>query len=413
VDVVREKPRRRHRLLYVGAAAALVGAVTGFMSLHPAAPEVERSTLWIDTVRRGTMVREVRGAGTLVPESQRIVSALTAGRVDRVLVRPGTRVETATLLVEMSNPDVQLQALDAERQVKLAEADLASLRASLETQRLAAVAAVASVHSELREAERAARVAETLAGQGLASTMEIERAQDRAEEVRTRDESERQRLAVLTDALRAQLDLRRLEVERLRAIARFQQERVASMQVRAGAPGVVQELALEPGQWVNPGQLLARVASPERLKAVIRIPETDARDLTLGLTAIVDTHNGTVPAHVSRVDPAVQNGSVAVDLAVDAPLPRGARPDLSVDGTIQIDRIENALYVGRPAQGSSESEVRLFRLDPGGRGATRVPVQLGRGSASTIEIRGGLKEGDRVILSEMTQWESSDRVRLR
>lgn len=413
MDIAREKPRRRHRLLYAGAAAAIVTAVVGFVNLRPAAPQVERSTLWIDTVRKGTMVREVRGNGTLVPESQRIVSALTAGRVDRVLVRPGTRVEAATLLIEMSNPDVQLQALDAERQVKLAEADLASLRASLETQRLAAVSAVASVHSELKEAERAARVAETLSAQGLASAMEIERARDRVEEVRARDESEHQRLAVLTDALRAQLDLRRLEAERLRAIARFQQERVASMQVRAGAAGVVQELALEPGQWVNPGQLLARVAGQERLKAVVRIPETDARDLTLGLAAVVDTRNGTVRAHVSRVDPAVQNGTVAVDLAFDAPLPKGARPDLSVDATIQIDRIENAVYVGRPAQGGSESEVRLFRLDPDGRGATRVPVRLGRGSASTIEIRGGLKEGDRVILSEMTQWDSSDRVRLR
>jgi len=272
---------------------------------------------------------------------------------------------------------------------------------------------VASVRAELREAERAARVADTLARQGLASGMEIERAHDRAEEVRTRDASERARLDVVTDALKAQLDLRRLEVDRLRAIARFQQDRVASMQVRAGAAGVVQELALEPGQWVNPGQLLARVAGQERLKAVVRIPETDARDLTLGLTAVVDTRNGTVRAHVSRVDPAVQNGTVAVDLGFDAALPKGARPDLSVDATIQIDRIENALYVGRPAQGGSESEARLFRLDPDGRGAARVPVQLGRGSASTIEVRGGLKEGDRVILSEMTQWDTYDRVRLR
>jgi HlyD family secretion protein len=412
VDIPRAKPRRNHRLLIAGGVVVVLATV-GFVRLRPAAPQVERSTLWIDTVRRGTMVREVRGNGSLVPENQRLVSALTAGRVDRVLVRPGTRVEASTLLIEMSNPDVQLQALDAERQVKLAEADLASLRASLETQRLAAVSAVAGVHAELREAERAVRVAETLAQQGLASTMETERARDRAEEVRARDESERRRLDVVTDALRAQLDLRRLEVERLGAIARFQQERVTSMRVRAGAAGVVQELALEPGQWVNPGQLLARVAGQERLKAVVRVPETDARDLTLGLSAVVDTRNGTVRAHVSRVDPAVQNGTVAVDLAFDAALPKGARPDLSVDATIQIDRIENTLYVGRPAQGGSESETRLFRLDPDGRGATRVPVRLGRGSASTIEVRGGLKEGDRVILSEMTQWDTSDRVRLR
>ncbi len=413
MDVPRAQLRRRHRLRYALVALALVGVGVGLLSLRPAVPRVERSTLWIDTVRRGTMLREVRGTGSLVPESQRVVSALSAGRIDRVRVRPGARVEPGTLLVEMSNPDVQLQALDAERQVKLAEADLASLRASLETQRLEAVASVAAARSALREAGRSVRVADTLAAHGLASAMEVERARDRAEEARARDESERRRLAVLTDALRAQLDLRQLEVERLRGIARFQQERVDAMQVRAGAAGVVQELALEPGQWVNPGQLLARVAGPERLKAVIRIPETDARDLTLGLSAVVDTRNGTVRAHVSRVDPAVQNGSVAVDLVFDAALPKGARPDLSVDAAVQIDRIPNALYVGRPAQGGSESEVRLFRLDPDGHGATRVPVRLGRGSASTVEIRGGLREGDRVILSEMTQWDSYDRVRLR
>ncbi len=413
MDIPRQTPRRRHRALYAGLAAGLVLATLGLTRLRPAAPAVERSSLWIDTVRRGTMVREVRGSGTLVPEDQRIVSAMTAGRVDRVLVRPGTRVEAGTLLVELSNPDVRLQALDAERQLKLAQADLASLEASLEDQRLAAVSQAATVHADLRDAERAVVVAETLATQGLSSTMDLERARDRAEEARARDAAERQRLAVLTGALARQLELRRLEVGRLEAIARFEDERVASMQVRAGAAGMLQELSLEPGQWVNPGQELARVAGEGRLEAVVHVPETEARDLTLGLGAVVDTHNGTVAGRVSRVDPAVVNGAVTVDLALAGPMPRGARPDLSVDATIQIDCLENVLYVGRPADGASGTAVRLYRLDSGGRGAARVPVRLGRGSASAVEVLGGLAPGDQVVLSEMSRWDAYDRVRLK
>lgn len=413
MDIPRQKPRSNRPMIIVGIAAALVVTTLGLARLKPAAPSVERSTLLIDTVKHGQMLREVRGTGTLEPESQRIVSALTAGRIDRVLVRPGAAVEAKTLLLEMSNPDVQLQSLDAQRQVKLAEADLSSLEASLEAQRLAAASSVAAAKTALHDAERATRVAERLAGEGLASAMEIERAKDQTDEARVRFESEQTRLDVLTRSLRAQLSLRRAEIDRLRAIASFQNDRVVSMKVLAGAAGIVQELSLDPGQWVNPGQLLARVAGVDRLKAVIRVAETQVRDVAIGLPAVIDTRNGTVKGRVARVDPGAQNGTVEVDIAIEGALPKGARPDLSVDATIELERLENVNYVGRPADGSSEATVGLFRLTPDGHMAERVSVKLGRGSASAIEVLSGLNPGDQVILSEMSRWDGVDRVRLK
>jgi HlyD family secretion protein len=413
MDVPRVKKPRRLLPLYLAIAAAVVLGTAGVMRLQPAAPGVERSTLLIDTVKRGEMLREVRGNGTLVPEDLRIVSALTAGRIERIVTRPGTTVESGTILLEMSNLDVQLAALDAERQVKLAEAELAAQRATLETQRLMAVSSVAAARTEVHEAERQVRIAERLAADGLGSRMDGDRARDREAESAERFESEQRRLVVTEEAVRAQIELRLSEVDRLRSIARFQRDRVASMTVHAGQKGVVQSLPLQPGQWVNPGQELARVAGRDRLKAVLMVPESQARDLALGLNAVVDTRNGLIVGHVSRMDPGVQGGAVAVDITLDGPLPRGARPDLSVDGTIEIERIANAFHVGRPADGSTEATTRLFRLDPDGRSASRVNVRLGRGSADAVEILDGLKEGDRVILSEMSQWSSVARVNLR
>lgn len=413
MDIPRQKKPKKRLPLYLAIAAGVVLATVGLSQIRPAAPGVERSTLLIDTVKRGEMLREVRGNGTLVPEDLRIVSAMTAGRVDRIVSRPGTRVEVATVLLEMSNPDVQLEALDAERQLKLAEAELATQRASLETTRLGAVNSAAAARTELREAERQVKVAERLAAENMGSTMEIERANDRASEAHERYESEQRRLAVTEEASRAQIELRLSELERLRSIARFHRERVASMTVRAGQKGVVQSMPLQPGQWVNPGQELARVAGQDRLKAVLQVPESQARDLALGLNAVVDTRNGLIKGHVSRMDPAVQGGTVAVDIELEGELPRGARPDLSVDGTVEIERIPDALFVGRPADGSTEAMAQLFRLDPDGRSATRVDVQVGRGSADAVEIVKGLKEGDRVILSEMSQWIHAVRVNLK
>ena len=412
MDIPRVKPPSRTKAMIITAAVLVVVGTVGLSQLRPAAPTVERGTLWIDTVKKGEMLRQVRGNGTLVPEDLRVVSALTAGRIDRVLVRPGAACEPNTVLLEMSNPDVQLQSLDAERQVKLAEADLASLKSSLESQRLAAVSTVAQARRDANEAERLLKVAERLSGEGLTSSMEIDRARDNLTEAQERFDSEKERLALLTESLKAQLALRQSEVERLRAIARFQVERVNSMTVRAGQKGILQSLSLEPGQWVNPGQELARVAGQDRLKAVVRIPETQARDLALGLKAEVDTRNGIVKGHVSRMDPGATNGSVAVDIALEGELPRGARPDLSVDATIEIERLPDVVYVGRPADGSSEATVGLFVLDTDGRYAHRVQVELGRGSVNAIEVRKGLKPGDQVILSEMGRWDAVDRVKL-
>ena len=412
MDIPRQKPKVNRVPMIAGGAILVVATTVGLSQLKPAAPTVERSTLWIDTVKRGEMLREVRGNGTLVPEDLRVVSALTAGRIDRVIQRPGAKVEVGTVLLEMSNPDVMLQALDAERQVKLAEADLASLRASLESQRLGAVSSVAEAKRAANEAERALKVAERLASEGLTSAMDIDRARDNLAEAHERQDSENQRLVLLTESLRAQLALRQSEAERLRAIARFQQERVSSMTVRAGQKGVLQSLSLQPGQWVNPGQELARVAGQDRLKAVVRVPEQQARDLALGLAAQIDTRNGIVKGHVSRVDPGAQGGTVSVDLAIDGPLPKGARPDLSIDATIEIERLADVLFVGRPADGSAETTAGLFVLDADGRHAHRVQVLLGRGSANAIEVKNGLKPGDQVILSEMSRWQAVERVKL-
>ncbi len=413
MDIARERVKRDPRWFIVGGILALLLATLGVSRLKPAAPSVERSTLWIDTVKRGEMLRQVRGTGTLVPEDLRVVSALTAGRIERVIVRPGATVEVSTVLLEMSNPDVQLQALDAERQVKLAEADLAALRSTLESQRLGAVSAVASTRTQMNEAERGVKVAERLAADGLASGMEIDRARDKLDEARSLYESEKSRLVLLTEALKAQMELKRSEVDRLRAISQFQRDRVASMTVRAGQAGVVQSLSLQPGEWVNPGAELARVAGQDRLKAVVRVPETQARDVALGLPVVVDTRNGTVKGRVSRIDPGAQGGTVSVDVAIEGALPRGSRPDLSVDATIEIERLSNVLYVGRPADGSSEATVGLFVLGSDGHMATRTPVKLGRGSVNTIEVLSGLKVGEQVILSEMSRWDAVARVRLK
>lgn len=414
MDIIRQKPKRRSPYLYVGGGLVLVLLTTaGLSQLKPAAPTIERATLLIGTVQRGPMLRQVHATGLLVPEEQRFVSAVTAGRVEKVLVRPGATVKSDDVLVELSNPDVQLEALDAERNLKLAEADLASLKANLETAQLGQTLALGASRTELKEAERAVAVAERLANDGLGSTMDRDRAQDRLAEAKERYDMEQRRLEVANEALKAQIELRRADAKRLEAIAQFQRDRASSMHVRAGANGQVQQLDLQPGQWVQSGQPLARVASPDHLKAVLQVPDTQARDLAPGQVASVDTHDGQIRGKVMRVDPGVQNGSVAVDIALEGALPRGARPDLGVDGTIEIERLANVLSVGRPAEGGSETTTRLFRLEPDGHAAVRVPVKLGRASFDAVEVLEGLKEGDRIILSEMSNWDHADRVRLR
>lgn len=414
MDIPREPPKKRARYIVGGAAVVGVIVLTAALGrLKPAAPSVDRATLWIDTVRRGTMVREVRGPGTLVPEHITWISAVTGGRVDQVLVMPGTKVTANTVILEMSNPDVQLEALNAQQQLNAAEAQLVTLRTSLETERLNEEGVVATAKADWQQAKRAADVAVALAKKGLLSPNDVGNAEDKATESKTKFDVETQRLAVMSKSIDEQITLQQQQVQRLKAIAQFQQQRVASMHVRATADGVLQDMDLQPGQWVQPGTVLGKVAQPGRLKAVLRIPETQAKDVQLGQTASIDTRNGLVAGRVSRVDPSVQNGTVTVDVTLTGALPPGARPDLSVDGTIEIERLKDVLYVGRPAYGQPESTIGLFKLTPDGKEATRVNVKLGRASVNTIEVLHGLNVGDRVIISDMSAWDSNDRVRLR
>lgn len=413
MDVPRQKPRSRKRWLFAGGGLAALALVTvGLSTLEPAAPSVARSTLWTDTVRRGEMVRQVRGPGTLVAEDIRWVAALTPGRVERKLVQPGTEVQAGTILVELSNPDVERQLLEARRQLSAAEAELTAMRANLENQRLTQQGVVASMRSQQREAQRNAETSQGLAEKGLISRMELAKATDAAAELSTRLELENSRLNFMTQSMRSQLEAQARQVEMLRTLTEFQQRQIESMKVPAPAAGVLQELPVELGQWVNSGATIAIVVQPGRLKAVLRIPETQAKDLVVGQPAAIDTRNGVVPGRVTRIDPSVQNGTVTVDVALTGPLPRGARPDLSVDGTVDIERLPDVMYVGRPAYGQAESTVGLFRLSPDGKEATRAQVKLGRGSATSIEVSGGLQPGDVVILSDMSQFDASERVRI-
>jgi multidrug resistance efflux pump len=414
VDIPREKKPDRRRFLYIGGALAALGVTTvGLARLKPAAPSVEAGTLWMDTVRQGPMVREVRGPGTLVPEQIRWVSAIAPGRVERKLVQPGARVNAGTVLLELSNPDVQIQLLQAERQLTDAQAQLVSLKTTLETQKLNQEGIVANIRSEYRDALRKAASDSSLAAQDLISSSDYERSKDKAVEYTARFGVEQQRLQIYTENIQSQLDVQKAQVERMRAVAEFQRSLVNAMVVRAGADGVLQELPIEVGQWAISGATLAKVVQPERLKAVLRIPETQARDVGIGQNAAIDTRNGIVNGHVIRIDPASQNGTVTVDVALDGTLPKGARPDLSVDGTLEIERLDNVLHVGRPAYGQANSTVGIFRMVSGTSDAERVRVELGRNSVNTIEIIRGLNKGDVVILSDMSRWDAVDRVKLK
>jgi len=392
---------------------ALVLATVAIGRLKPAAPSVERSTVWIDGVKRGPMLRQVRGPGTLVPDSIRWISAVTSGRVERVFVRPGAVVRAGTILLDMSNPDVQLEALTSEQQLAAAQAQLVSLRTNLNTSRLNQASTVAQVRTQLREAQRQLVSAESLITRNLIAQNELQRVRDQVAELTERLQIEQERLGLMAETVDSQLTLQQDQINRLRAISEYQRNRVASMHVLAGTDGVVQDLNLEMGQWVQSGTTLARVVQPGKLRAVLRVPETQARDVALGQKAEIDTRIGIVPGRVVRIDPAAQSGTVAVDVALEGALPQGARPDLSVEGTVEIERLDNVLFVGRPAYGQQNSTVGLFKLSDGGRYAERVNVRLGRASVNTIEVLGGLVVGDSVVLSDMSRWDNVDRVRLK
>jgi HlyD family secretion protein len=411
-DLARAR-RRKRVILTASAVGALLLTTLGLSQLKPAAPTVERASIWVDTVKRGPMVRQVRGLGSLVPEEVRWIAAVTEGRVERILVQPGTPVKTDTVLLEMSNPELEMAALEAESQARAAESQYTELKVRLQSQRLDQQAAAARVQAEYKQARLRAEADAQLAREGLIAGITHELSKTTAEELQARDGIEQQRLAIGVEAVAAQLAVQRATVDQRRGQARLRRSPAEALKVRAGIDGVLQHLPVEVGQQIAPGGVLARVAVPTRLKAVIRVPETQARDVQPGQSASVDTRNGVVAARVTRVDPAVQNGTVTVDLGLEGALPKGARPDLTVDGTIELERLADVLFVGRPAQAQTEGPTRLFRLQDGGAEAVRVPVQLGRASVVTVEVVSGLKEGEEVILSDTSAWDAHDRVRIK
>jgi HlyD family secretion protein len=413
VDIARIKPATSRRPLYIGAAVLGVTVLVGVARLKPAAPSVERPTLSLDSVVSGPMLREVRAPGSLVPEQIRWISAVAPGRVERKLVQPGEKVTPETILMELSNPDVEIQLLQAERQLTDAQAQLVALQVSLETQRLTQAGVVAETRAQYLEAARNATAADAMVGQQLVSAFEAAKAKEHAAEMTERLALAEQRLVLITQNIPAQLSVQREQVERLKAVVAFQRSLAGAMIVRAGTNGVLQELPLEVGQFATSGTTIAKVVQPDRLKAVLRVQENQARDVALGQSAVIDTRNGLVKGRVSRIDPSSSGGMVSVDVALTEALPKGARPDLSVDGTIEIERLGQVLHVGRPTYGQANSTIGLFRLLPGGDEAERVQVQLGRTSANAVEIVSGLQAGDVVILSDMSRFDAVDRVRLK
>ena len=411
----REK-RRRQLLIGGGALLVLLIVTLGLSRLKPAAPAVERSTVWIDTVKRGPMLRQVRGIGTLVPQEIRWLPALSEGRVERIRVRPGTAVKADTVLVELSNPEVQQAAIDTEFQVKAAQAEYNSLRVQLQSAVLNQKALMARANTEASQAQMRAQTDAELAKIGVISEQALKVSKSNAQQLGGQSQIEQQRFENSQRELEARLAAQRARIDQLRALYQLHLTQLNSLKIRAGTDGVLQELSLnnqplQVGQHVPAGTTIAKVAQPSKLMAELRVAETQAKDISLNQPAQIDTHTGVVAGHVTRIDPAVQNGTVTVDVALEGMLPPGARPDLSVEGTIDLERLADVLHVGRPAFGQENSTIGMFVLQADGI-AVRRPVQVGRSSVNAIEVRGGLKEGDQVILSDMSRWENNDRIRL-
>ena len=410
-DIARAKKIRR--IVYgTGFAVVILLITVGVSRLEPAAPRVDRDTVYMSTVERGSMLRQVRGTGTLVPEQIRWITAITSGTVEQIVIRPGAAVTPDTVIVELSNPELEQQALEARLQLDAALARYESRQVELRSQELTQQASLKTIESELSQAEYEAELDEELFRDNLVSELQVRQKQSRVSGLRIRQEIEQQRLEIQADSMRATLAAEQADVDRLQTIYQLRQDQVSDLRVRAGHTGVLQEVPLDEGQSVTPGTNLARVGDPTQLMAQLRIAETQARDIVVGQPAAVDTRNGVIPGHVIRIDPAVQQGTVTVDVALDGELPRGARPDLTVDGTIELERLENVIYVGRPVFGQEQSVVSLFKLDPESDDAVRTRVSLGRSSVNDIEVLEGLEPGDQVVLSDMSQWDAFDRVRL-
>jgi HlyD family secretion protein len=407
--------KRKRQIVTIAIGVVVLAAVTFLvMRLKPAAPSVDRSTVWTDTVKRGPMIRQVRGLGTLVPREDAIrqIPAQTEATVVRILTLPGSIVKPDTPLLELADPQATQQALDAELSLKEARADLSNVQVKVQSDLMAQKSAAATVNADYSQAQRQAKTDKTLYSLGVISGLAYNSSQGKADELTTRNKLEEQTVDINEKAIESQLAVQQAKVAQAQAIYDLKRQQLDALKVRAGISGVLTSMPLAVGQHVTLGTMLAEVVQPNQLKAQLKIAETQARDIQLGQPASVDTHNGLADGIVSRIDPAVVNGTVTVDVKLVGNIPDGARKDLSVDGTIDLERLKDVLYVGRPAFGNEESTITLFRLDQEGKGAVRVPVKVGRASVNAIQVMQGLREGDTVILSDMSRYDTTDRIRL-
>jgi HlyD family secretion protein len=407
------KKRIRTTVLIVIGVAAIGGITYGLSKMKPAAPTLDRSTSIIGTVKRGEMVREVKGNGTLVPQVTRWIPAPAEGRVEKILVQAGIEVSAGTVIVELSNPQMEQQALDAEFQVKTAQADAENLKTKLESDGMTQQSQIASINAEYSQAKLQLDSEESLAKQGLVAELPLKVSRVHVQDLASRLKVEQQRLAVIAKSVKAQLNAQKSRIDQLRALAKLKNDQVEALKVRAGTSGVLQQVSVQEGQQVTPGVNIARIADPASLKAELKVAETQINDVKENQLAIVDTRNGLIHGRVSRIDPAAREGTFTVDITFTEALPGSARPDLSVDGTIELERLRNVLYVDRPAFGQAQQTVGMFKLTPDGQEAARTQVKLGRTSVSTVEILDGLREGDQVIISDTSSMDNYNRIRLR
>ncbi len=414
VQKSKRRKRRIHIVIYTVIGLLAISAITlGVSRLKPAAPSLERATALIETVKRGPMLRDVHGTGTLVAEDIRVIASSSAGRVERVLLNAvGAPVTPGTVLVELSNPEIEQSAVDAEYQLRAAEAEQKNLKVRLESERMTQQSTTATVKAEYQQAQLQLDADEALAKQGLVPPLSLKLSKVRTEDLANRYQIEEKRLEVVSRSASAQVAAQEARVSQLQALLKLKKQQVRNLRVLAGTSGVLQQMTAEQGQQVSPGTNLARVIEPAHLKAQLKIAETQVKDVHVGQTAQIDTRNGLIPGHVSRMDPAAQQGTFTVDVALEGELPPGARADLTVDGTIELERLDDVVYMSRPAFGQPQSTVKMFKLEEGGQTAVRVPVKLGRSSVMAIEILEGLQPGDQVILSDTSTLDSFDRIRL-
>ena len=416
MDIARPDLARKKKVRLVVYGAVMVAAVPALTiavsRLKPAPPSVERSAVFVDTVRGGEMLRDVRGIGTLVPVDVRWIPAQSSARVDKIVLQSGAMVKPDSIILELSDPQLELDATNAEYAYKAARADLTNLKVQLSNGLMAQKSTAADIESEYQQAKMQADVDRQLGEEGIQAALTAKKSAVIAEQLGIKEELVQEQLKIAGDAAKAQIAAQEAHLEQQRVLYELKKRQLDALHVRAGLNGVLSAVSVEVGQQVAQGTNLVRVADPSHLKATVQIPETQAKDVAIGQKATIDTHNGTAEGHVTRVDAAVVNGTVAVDVSFNGPLPLGARPDLSVDGTIELERLPNILYVGRPVQGQPNSTIGLFRVLAGTTEAVRVKVELGRTSVTSVEVLHGLKIGDQVILSDMSAWDSSDRIRL-